>query len=118
MGHRGLKILHSNLILFEKIRKEFHSRILEDQQSEEFQEFLFKVLKKLRALETDLIKLNFRTLLSSDQQIIQKYDGSKYFNQNHEIEVNYTTELIKKENKNPKYLKVIDSKIVNSFLLF
>jgi hypothetical protein len=114
MGHRGLKIFYLNLEIFEKIKKEYHSKILEDQQSEEFQEFLFKVLKKLKALETDLIKLNFRKLLNSDQKLVQKFDASKYFNQNREIEIEYVKRP-EKENHNSKYLKVIDSRAVISF---
>lgn len=116
MGHRGLKIFFLNIEIFEKIKKEYHSKILEDQQSEEFQEFLFKVLKKLKALETDLIKLNFRKLLNSDQQLVQKFDASKYFNQNREIEIEYVKRP-EKENLNSKYLKVIDSRAVTSFNL-
>lgn len=113
MGHRGLKIFYNNIDAFEKIKREFHSKILEDQQSQEFYEFLYLVLKKLKALELELIKLSFRKLLNSKQEIIQKYDASKYFNKNHEIEVNYNTDIVKKEQKNPKYLKVIDNKTVS-----
>lgn len=80
MGHRGLKIFHTNIKVFDKIKNEFHSKILEDQMSEEYKEFLYKILKKLKALEIDLIKINFRKLLNSNQDINIKFDASKYFN--------------------------------------
>ena len=108
MGHRGLKLFFLNINIFNKILNEYHSKILDDQQSEEYFEFIHKTMKKLKSIEIDLIKLNFRKLLNSKQEIVQKYDSSKYFNRNDEVEIHYNTETIKAENNQGKLINIYD----------
>jgi hypothetical protein len=105
MGHRGLKIFYLNIEIFDKIKNEYHSKILEDNMSEEYNEFLYKILKKLKALELDLIKLNFRKLLNSNQDIIINFDASKYFNKE-KIDIKEEYGGNKVNNQKVKYEKI------------
>ena len=79
-GHRGLKIYFNKYNdYFESILKEYPSNLI-NIESEELEELLIRIIKKIRKIKFELMKINFHKYTRSELHIENSYDLSEYMN--------------------------------------
>lgn len=90
-GHRGLKIFYNNYNVFEKIIQKFPSKALENEKDKYFIEAIGKIMKKLRKIKFDLIKVNFQKYLKSNQVLKNSISFCDYFNDDLKTSLNISS---------------------------